>query len=268
MPGRIDDLEFIDPNALVLFELDADDLADDLLLDRGKHGIERQRLAMLDGLPGLVVVVTLVIHAPVTILVLAHGPSTGELGALDVVQVVLGNVLALVTAGVLTAGVLRALRGEPLRVRIVLAVGARRLRRIVLASLAFGLVWFVATLALVVPGIIAFVGLYAAPAAVVAEPDLEPTRGALRRSWDLTRGRRIEVFVVVLLGLVLSIVVGWAGSTLAYAAGGSWWVGAAVSEILAVLVGSFFNAAPAVVYRELRMEKEGVGAEDLVKVFE
>jgi hypothetical protein len=214
------------------------------------------------------VVVTFVIHAPATIFVFARGQPTGQLGTLDVVQIVLGNVLALVTAGVLTSGALRALRGERPRVRILLAVGSRRLRRIVLASLAYGIVAFAATLALVVPGIIAAVGLYVAPAAVVAEPDLEPTRGALRRSWDLTRGRRVEVFLVVLAAWALSVAFHWVASALALAAGGAWWIGVAASEILAIVAGSVFNAAPAVVYRDLRLEKEGVSAEDLVKVFE
>ncbi len=213
-------------------------------------------------------VVTLVIHAPATVFVFARGQPTGQFGALDVVQIVLGNVLALVTAGVLTSGALRALRGERPRVRILLAVGARRMKRILLASLAYGLVAFVATLALVVPGIFAVVALYVAAPAVVAEPDLEPTMGALRRSWALTKGRRIEVFVVVLAAWVLSIVFVWIASAIAGATGGPWWVGVALSELFTILAGSVFNAAPAVAYRDLRLEKEGVSAEDVVKVFE
>ncbi len=213
-------------------------------------------------------VVTAVVHAPATIFVFARGEPTGQFGALDVVQIVLGNVLALVAAGVLTSGALRALRGEQPRIRILLAVGARRLTRIVLASLAYGAVAFVATLALVVPGIVAAVGMYVAPAAVVAEPDLEPTRGALARSWKLTSGRRLEVFAIVLSAWVVSVVFAWIASALGLVVGGPWWVGVTLSELLTVVGGSVFNVAPAIVYRDLRLEKEGVSAEDLVKVVE
>ncbi len=213
-------------------------------------------------------VVTLVVHAPATIFVFARGEPTGQFSALDIVQIVLGNVLALVTAGVLTSGALRALRGEEPRVRILLAVGVRRLKRIVLASVAYGVVAFVATLALVVPGIIAAVGMYVAPAAVVAEPDLEPTHGALKRSWALTAGKRLEVFIIFVVAWVLSVVFAWVASVLGMVVGGPWWVGVALSELLTVVASSVFNAAPAIVYRDLRLEKEGVAAEDLVKVVE
>lgn len=69
----------------------------------------------------------------------------------------------------------------------------------------------VAVLVLLVGGIVLLVvvaGLFVAPPAVVVE-DLGPG-DALKRSWALTRGHKLSVLVIVLVGLVVQAVVGFA----------------------------------------------------------
>jgi membrane-anchored glycerophosphoryl diester phosphodiesterase (GDPDase) len=107
---------------------------------------------------------------------------------------------------------------------------------VAVGGIAFGLVVFLGTLLLVVPGVVAYVGLLFMLQYVAAEDENFVT--AMRRSWRLTKGSRIRVFllVLVLLGVVfvvtflVNVVVGTALGV-AFGAGTSGLVSLAVGTV-------------------------------------
>jgi cold shock CspA family protein len=126
---------------------------------------------------------------------------------------------------------------------------------------------------LIVPGIILSVLWSVAAPAVVVE-----NRGvlaSLQRSRDLTRGYRWSVFGLIVIYVVLSWVIGLALGGLSLATGGTLTGGTpnlAVTLISGPLVnivaGVLASAGVASLYYELRIAKEGVGADELASVFD
>ncbi|HLE43803.1 MAG TPA: hypothetical protein VJB36_07300 [Methylomirabilota bacterium] len=214
--------------------------------------------------------VALAIEAPLIALTAVHGAEEFPVGWRYLVS--FGeNLLGLVTTGALTYGVLQALRGERPGVGPMLAVGARRLGWLFLVSLGVGLAVACGLFLLVVPGIIFGVGLYVAVPALIAEPGSGATE-ALGRSWELTRGRRLQVFAVALVLLIVLFV----GTSLlaipvGFSAAGTGQIHTGyllLARIGGTVVSGLFFSAPAVVYHDLRVEKEGVGTETLAAVFD
>ncbi|HSN14996.1 MAG TPA: hypothetical protein VLT61_10210 [Anaeromyxobacteraceae bacterium] len=195
-----------------------------------------------------------------------YGPVTGP----DLVQTIADNVLGLVTAGALTYGVLRALHGEKTSAGAMLAVGLRRFGRIFTTSLAVSVVVFAGSLALLIPGIVALAGLFVAVPAAVAEPGLGALVEAPRRSWELTKGRLFPVLGVVVVAFgVFTLAMTLVVVLLKLAVGMvPWPAGLALSRTCMAIAAGVLYSVPAVVYHDLRVEKEGVATEDLVKVFE
>lgn len=126
---------------------------------------------------------------------------------------------------------------------------------------------------LIVPGIILSVMWSVAAPAVVVEK-----RGVfenLQRSRDLTRGFRWSVFGLIVIYVILSWIIGMALGGLSLATGGTFTGGApnlAVTLISGPLVnivaGVVASAGVASLYYELRVAKEGVGADELASVFD
>ena len=138
----------------------------------------------------------------------------------------------------------------------------------ILAGLAAGF----ATLLLIIPGIlVALAYSVAVPVAVVERPGVF---AALERSAFLTRNNRASIFVVLLLVGVLSFIVGLLGSAIAGAIGAasplgfiraSYLIGTPLAQSLVSVLGSSVSAS---IYYELRLIKEGIGAEELAAVFD
>jgi len=99
----------------------------------------------------------------------------------------------------------------------------------VLAGIAFGIIVFVGTLAVIVPGIIAYVAFVFTPLYVAAED--ENFVAALGDSWHLTRGNWFWLFV--LLAIVV-VVIGAVSGVLSVVS--SLYVGAAAGQALGTLV--------------------------------
>lgn len=195
-----------------------------------------------------------------------HGPVVGP----DLLQTAVDNFFGLATAGALTYGVLRALRGERTRTGAMVAIGLRNFGRIFVTSFAVGLVTFVGSLALIVPGIVAIVGLYVAIPAAVAEPGIGALVEAPRRSWELTRGRRFPVLGVAAVSFITFTVAIILVVTLLRLMVGMvpWPAGMALTRTFMAIAAGILYTVPAVAYHDLRVEKEGVSTADLVKVFE
>jgi hypothetical protein len=124
------------------------------------------------------------------------------------------------------------------------------------------------------PGVIAAVGLMLAFPALVLE-DLSPT-GALRRSWELTRGARLRMFglLVTLFVLLYIPIVALSGvATLLLSRGPA---SGSVSGLLAVVLGGLiqlliyplFYCVLTVAYYDLRVRKEGFDLEVLASTLQ
>lgn len=215
--------------------------------------------------------VALLINLPAIALAFAGAGLTNR-GPASALKPLLENVLALVTSGALTAGVLQSLGGERPGIGRLLATGLRKAGWIFLISLGVGLLVGCGTVLLIVPGLIALSGCYVAVPAVVAERDRGGT-DAISRSWELTRGRRMKVLAVALVFALGALAVTFAlGALFGYAAtlltGGVGQGTMGLLEILAIVLAGIAQCAPAVTYHDLRVEKEGVSTEQLAAVFE
>lgn len=135
-----------------------------------------------------------------------------------------------------------------------------------------GLLTGLASLALLVPGLIVMTGWAVATPAMMAE-NLGSSQ-AMRRSWDLTRGARWPVFGVLMLfsllmalaaGALFGLLVGVAGSIAhAEANGVMTTIFLPLLYVVSTLVGS---AGQAAIYLELRTIKEGGVASPISEVF-
>lgn len=182
-------------------------------------------------------------------------------------------VLSVVQMGAIAYGTVQWLRGERAPLGRMLGVGLRRGLPVVGTALV---VW-VATVAgmflLFVPGVLFLVAASVAiPAAVVERPGVA---GALRRSFELTRGNRWPLFAaglaVVAIQWVLSAVVQVASlAVLGLVTPGAAALGATL--FTTQLGNALFSVLPvvavAVCYHDLRLAKEGVDTAELARVFE
>jgi hypothetical protein len=231
---------------------------------------------------GPMALIGLVVSALQSILdYLITGDPTGDEGG--------GNsILGLVTYAFITAPVTYAtfqdLRGTQLGTAGMLSGGFRRIGRVIGATFALGLILLVPILIVAVMAValggaslyvlVPAIGIFAAFILVawfVLVPTLvvEDIRffAAFGRAFDLTHGRRWRIF-----GLLLvygTIIVAMAVVMLLLMA-----IAQSVVLMLVVLIPfvAFYSVIgailPAVVYYLLRAEKEGIGIDDIAKVFD
>jgi hypothetical protein len=176
--------------------------------------------------------------------------------------------LFLVEVGAMTHGVIQHLAGKPVSLGAMIATGFRRLVPVVAVGLFCYLIFLVGLVLLLVPGIILACALAVAiPAVVVERPGVF---GAIKRSFALTKGKRFAIFVAFLVLFLIVITVTTFGSFVLPA------LTASISPMLGTIVGLVFNivfgtlvwVAPAVVYHDLRVAKEGVQTAQLAAIFE
>ncbi len=191
---------------------------------------------------------------------------------------ILAALLSLIVTSALIYGVLEQLRGKRAGIGACLRVGLTRLLPVVgVALCVFAILFAVAApfgilvvlfrappLALIIPAAIALV-VYsrywlAVPAAVVERPGVV---ASIKRSAHLTRGGVRTIFTVLLvfqaLQFLAGLLVGLTAKTVSAVGWGT--------LVVTILFGTWTAVANAVAYHDLRVAKEGVGIEDLVRVF-
>jgi hypothetical protein len=178
---------------------------------------------------------------------------------------ILQAILGIVAQATILYGTFELMRGEPFTIGKSFEVGLRRALPVVGVSIVAGLAIGLASMALLIPGIIVMCLLYVAvPACVIERLGVF---ASLSRSADLTRGYRWQIF-----GLVLIVAI---GSLLGvYVAGHV--IGLFGSAILSTIVtfawqviGTAFGAVlAAVIYHDLRAAKEGVDVSKIVNIFD
>ena len=195
---------------------------------------------------------------------LAAGIEMGDRAVLEGLSSILTVVLSLAVTGALVYGASRDLSGHKVGIGECLGRGLATLLPVlgvlILASLGVG----IASLLLIVPGIILYVMWWVAlPVAVIERPGVI---ASLKRSAELTKGKRWSVFGVLLITVLISMVLNGVATFGGLVAG---YLGMA---ILVWIVQSFTAAFGAIVvavgYYRLRGEKEGLGVESIASVFD
>lgn len=185
----------------------------------------------------------------------------------NIISTLAGRVLDLIVTGAVVYGVFQQVRGQPAGLGDCIRVGFSRLLPILGIGIVVGILVTLGLLAFVIPGIILqLMWWVAVPVAVVERLGVV---GSMQRSAKLTSGEKGTIFLVLLvLGLIqFAAIFGIAfvlGMTMPDAGAAQ----AVITLLVAIPFGALTAVANAVGYHDLRVAKEGVGIDDLVKVFE
>jgi hypothetical protein len=211
--------------------------------------------------------VTITLFLPVIVLADLAPAERGP--GWNLLDLLFSSLARFVVSGALTLGVLKALRGERAPVGALFATGFRTMGSVFAVSFRVGLWLLLGTVLLVVPAFVWYCALFVAVPAAVVEPSLRSSADALERSRQLTKGNRwgILAILIVVLGVTVTIVVAaTALGVLASVFPRS--VLVVANATIIALASSFGACTTAVAYNDLRVSKEGVSTEDLVKIFE
>jgi hypothetical protein len=173
-----------------------------------------------------------------------------------------------VEIGAMTHGVIHHLAGKRVSLGGMLAAGVRRVVPLMVVGLLCYVIIVVGMILLVVPGVyFACALMAAAPAVVVERPGVF---GAIKRSFALTKGKRFAIFVafLVLFAVVLGATVFGSFVLPQLTASFSPMLGTLLGLAVNVVFGTLFWVAPAVVYHDLRVAKEGIATAQLAAIFE
>lgn len=212
---------------------------------------------------------TAIVHVPLIAVLVFFGSgagSVGEEGALGVgFATGLGTfLLNTIASAAVIYGVFQQLRGQHVSMGACITVGLGRLLTVlgvgILTIICIGLGY----MALIIPGIIITFMLHVAvPVAVVENPGAIES---LKRSKELTDGFKANIFGVVfvlaligggcglILGIFMEILPGIAGVI--------------AKQGVEIFFGALSAVATGVIYHDLRVIKDGVNVDDLVRVFE
>lgn len=219
--------------------------------------------------------VGLVAYLPVLLLIgLLAGIDAMTASTERVVDIV-SNLFTLLITGAVTYGVFRHLHGERAEAREVLRVGLSRFGAVWAAGILFGLALLVGFCLFVIPGLLVIARYWVAvPVAVIESPGAS---ASLQRSQELTEGNRWRVFAIaILMGLVtilsmilLGVAVGMlTGAWSDEASAATPPLTQALITIVMIPIQCLTSVAPVIVYHDLRVGKEGVDVEELLRVFE
>lgn len=182
-----------------------------------------------------------------------------------VIGLIVTIVLEMLSQAVVLYGAFQDMRGRPVNLGEALSVALSRLLPIVGVAICVGVGVFLASLLLLVPGLILMTMWYVATPVCVVEQ--KGPMASMGRSSELTKGHRWKIFGMILLvvfggGIVSAIVLALLAAT-----------GSSVLEILGGLVwngvwGAFYAIFVVVTYHDLRVAKEGVDVHEIASVFD
>jgi hypothetical protein len=192
----------------------------------------------------------------------------------------MGGLAALITTAILQGALIYAtvqdLNGRPASVGASLATGLRNFLPLIVVSILAGIALFFGFLLLIVPGVMLLCAWCVLLPALIA--DRTGIFGAFSRSAELTRGNRWQIFglvvivivVSVILGMVVSIVTGvgsFGGNPAAAMERALSPISLVLNVIVATITSVVGSAAVAVIYVELRRAHEGDPAAWLSDIF-
>jgi len=174
-------------------------------------------------------------------------------------------VLNILSQAVIVHAAFQAMRGRPASLAGSLGVGLARFLPLIVLALIAGILFLLATLLLIVPGLILITMWFVGTQVCVVER-LGPWT-SLKRSAQLTKGHRWKIFGLMLLLIIASVI----GSTLielVLSPFGSFILTAGASLIWNAIWGAYYAVAVVVAYHDLRVAKEGIDIEQIASVFD
>ncbi|HEX3502155.1 MAG TPA: hypothetical protein VHU22_02050 [Xanthobacteraceae bacterium] len=175
------------------------------------------------------------------------------------------TVLATISQAAVLSGAFDDMRGRPVDIFESLKVGLRRFFPLLGTTICVIILYALAFIALVVPGLIVLTMLFVAIPACVVER-LGPIK-SMGRSARLTKGHRWKIFgllsATTIVGLVLQFTLGGVGRTI-----GGPTLGIIVLVLWSAVWGAFNAILGIVAYHDLRVAKEGVDTDQIAAVFD
>ncbi len=178
-------------------------------------------------------------------------------------------IAAVVTSSLISAalvyGTFQDLRGQKASVGDSLTRGFSALVPVLLAAVAYTILYIIGFILLIIPSIIVVVALWVYVPAIIVEK--KGVGEAFTRSRELTKGRRWSIFglliVIAIIAWLLSWIVGFIFG-IVLGTSGIVWAGAAAR----IIISAFGAVTVAVGYYYLRADKEGVAIGDIATVFD
>jgi hypothetical protein len=217
-------------------------------------------------------ILTLLVYSPLilyTLLVLGGDMTLKGIETWGRINGLLGYILSLVATAALTYGTFQQLRGRHAGIGESIGVGLKRLLPVLGVGILAGLCVVGGLILLIVPGFIVMCMLWVAvPVAVVERPGVG---ASLKRSAELTKGSRWHIFGIVIVLAVINGIVNYILQS-SFVENATSMTDIKVYMFLALMVSILFGSLQAVCsavgYHDLRESKEGVGIEELAKVFD
>ncbi|MCB9913732.1 MAG: hypothetical protein H6828_01125 [Planctomycetes bacterium] len=187
--------------------------------------------------------------------------------SLTVVSLGLTLVLTPILAAALTYGVFQHIRGKRADLGQCLSMGLRRMLPVLGLSLLIGLCAFLGVFTCGIATMF-FTVIWAAavPAAVIEDAGVV---GSMRRSQELTRGYRWEVFGIIMVLFVINMTLTVGMTFLSFLlASLSEWLLIVPQLLMTVVMQGFQSTYPTLVYYHLRSAKETVDLDEIAAVFD
>ena len=189
-------------------------------------------------------------------------PGFGSYIALYLIVTVVTSSL---TSAALVYGTFQDLRGQKATIGDSLTRGFSALVPVLLAAIAYTILYMIGFILLIIPSIIVVVALWVYVPAIIVER--MGVGDAFRRSRELTKGSRWTIFGLLIVIAIGAWLVSWVvGLVFGFALGSSGveWAGV----VARILISAFGAVSVAVGYYYLRADKEGVAIGDIATVFD
>jgi len=193
------------------------------------------------------------------------GVSSSVVGTGALLAWLLQIVLTQVAVGAISFGVFQEMRGQRADFGQCIARAVGLIFPVLGVSIVTALAIGIGAVLLVVPGLIVACMLWVViPVAVVERPGVF---ASLSRSGALTKGHRWQIF-----GIVLIIGIAEMGATYAltriFSSIGGFLLGQLASWVVTAAGSAYTAVSTAVGYTSLRFTKEGIGIEDIARIFD
>jgi uncharacterized membrane protein len=198
---------------------------------------------------------------------------------------VLFGIIWVLSQAVLFYAAFQAMRGRPINLAESVRIGLGRFFPIIGLLISVGFLTSLASILLVVPGIMLYLAWSVATPVCVVER-LGPFR-SMGRSRELTRGNRWKLFGMLLLVFLVASIIGSLltvavililnmtgglpiGTTglMAFVFAKTTLLGRIVNLVWGAIWGAFLAILIVVTYRDLRVAKEGIDTDQIASVFE
>ena len=217
---------------------------------------------------GIMALILMIPNAYFLILPLTGGVIT--LGAFDnvfgiitvtlLVQIIFSSLLT----AMLVYGTFNSIRGQLVSFSQMLSKGLSIVFPVIGLSIVVFLIVGLGTILLIIPGIILFIMFYVAiPVKVIESAGISD---CLTRSKSLTDGHKWGIFGLLVIVSIASAVLNMA-ATSSIAMMGSFIIPSVLLYVLTAYITAFGAVMSAMVYYELRSEKEGIDIDQLSEVF-